>query len=159
MISIQDYYKMYRDSIPIHNPDKNIMNYCLIANIIDNGDYVFNYSIYGRYHMYLFDMFKPEIYAINIFDEKQYIPVSKDEIEKLMDGLINRNLWEEIINTYRCYIDTPENLDINDNPIYTMDTLNKIPNTPPDYRLIWENGYTGKEDTELGHEYISYMYY
>lgn len=158
MISIQDYYKIYRDSIPIHNPDKNTMNYCLIANMLDNGNYVFNYNIYGRYHMYLFNMLKPEIYAINIFDEKQYIPLSKDEVDKLIDGLINRNLWKEIIDMYRWYIETPENLDINDNQIYTLDSLNKISDTPPDYKLIWENGYTGNED-KLGHDYISYMYY
>lgn len=32
---------------------------------------------------------------------------------------------------------------------YHQEAIDNIPNNPPDYRLIWENGYTGKEDIKF----------
>ncbi len=150
MISAEKFYKKYYDSFPFAKTDK----FGISVVMTDNADFLFGIVFFERYHLYIFDMLKPEVVAINKWYEPKYIPLSKNDIELIMDGLINKHFWEGLIERYKNHIDTTDNLDMNDNPIYTLESLNKIPATPPDYRLIWENGYTGEED----YDFTSYDY-
>ena len=111
--------------------------------VMENCDYVFEFGNHSRYTGYYFNMLKPEVYAIDC--DPPYIPLSSEDIDILMDILINENAWNEIIDFYKEWIVSSDGCP--DTRFYT--TIDPIPLTPPDYHLIWQNGYTGKEDISM----------
>lgn len=151
MISAELFYNKYWDSLPVARTDK----FSISIMTTMNSDFLFYVNFFGRYHAYIFNMVKPEVIAINKWFEPKYISLTKDDIELIMDGLINKGFWDGCIDMFNNFIDSIDNCKKEDGTkLYTCEMLKSIPDTPPDYRLIWENGYTGKEDDD----FVSYDY-
>lgn len=151
MISAESFYNKYWDSIPFAKTDK----FSIMAMMTMKSEFLFCINFFDRYHAYIFNMLKPEVVAINKWLEPKYIPLTKNDIELIIDGLINKGFWKECINQFDWWIDSDNNpTGSSGSKMYSLDSINRIPKIPPDYRLIWENGYTGKEDDD----FVSYDY-
>ena len=138
--SIQFFNDNYYSKLSV--PNKVHDGKSVFIAIMTNNEYIFGFYIRERYTIYYFNMLKPEVYAIDC--DPPYIPLSNEDIDILMDKLIKDGIWEKLIEEYQKWIDDPDDPS---NRFYT--TIDPIPLTPPDYHLIWENGYTGKEDISM----------
>lgn len=151
MKSAEAFYTRYWDNVPFAKTD----DFSISAVMTMDSEFLFWINFFGRYHAYIFNMLKPEVIAINKWFEPKYIPLTINDIELIMDGLINKEFWNKCIEQFEWWIDSDNNpTEDNGSRMYPLDSLDKIPNTPPDYRLIWKNGYTGKEDDD----FVSYDY-
>lgn len=150
MKSAELFYEKYWDNLPVAKTD----DYSIAIVTTRDSEFLFRINFFGRYHAYIFNMLKPEVAAINKWFEP-YIPLTIDDIELLMDGLANKGFWNKCIDMFNIFVDTDDNYEKDDGTrLYTYEMIKSIPSTPPDYRLIWENGYTGKEDDD----FVSYDY-
>lgn len=152
MISAESFYNKYWDSVPFAKTDK----FSIMTMMTMKSEFLFCINFFGRYHAYIFNMLKPEVVAVNKWLEPKYIPLTINDIELIMDGLINKGFWKECIEQFELWINSTDNPTEDDGSrMYPLNSINIIPETPPDYRLIWKNGYTGKEDDN----FISYDYW
>jgi hypothetical protein len=120
------------------------------------GNFLFDINFYDRQICYIFDMTKPELFCANTFMAPLYTPLSKEDIKLIMTGLIDDGLWNVLIGYFKWWMSTDENYELdNGNKLYPEESLKEIPPIPPDYNLIWNNGYTGKED----YLFVSYDYW
>lgn len=141
MISLSEFFKEYYSTfVYVKQRDEDMK---LDPVIMYNNQLVFCCFIQRTRVWYEFNMMKPEVIAINansIIDK--YVPLTKDDINNLMHLLIEEGMWNDIINAFKIWNEDPDFEDVG----YPKEVINSIPSSPPDYRLIWENGYTGKED-------------